>query len=103
MFHTWWPGVSIINPAVNATLRGQGERGWFGWYANPRVEEAAAQWLLAATEAEQKSLADLIQRESFENAPILPLGQFFIATAYRSGLSGFVKGNAPYPWNIKRG
>lgn len=103
IFHTWWPSVSIINPAVNATLRGQGERGWFGWYSNPAVEDAASQWLQASTEEEQKRLADLIQRESFEKAPILPLGQFFIATAYRSGLSGFVPGNAPYPWNIKRG
>ena len=59
--------------------------------------------LLAATEAEQKRLADVIQRESFENAPILPLGQFFIASAYRSGLTGFLKGNAPYPWNVRRG
>jgi peptide/nickel transport system substrate-binding protein len=103
IFHTWWPSVSIINPAVNATIRGLGQRGWFGWYENARVEEAAAQWLLAETEAEQKRLADVIQQESFENAPILPLGQFFIASAYRSGLSGFVQGTAAYPWNIRRG
>lgn len=102
IFHTWWPGISIINPAVNATLRGQGDRGWFGWYANPRVEEAAAQWLLAETEAEQKRLADVIQRESFEQVPILPLGRFFISTAYRGGLTGFVPGSAPYPWNVQR-
>jgi len=103
IFHTWWPGVSIINPAVNATLRGQGDRGWFGWYDNPRVEAAASQWLLAETEAEQKRLADVIQRESFEQVPILPLGQFFISTAYRSGLSGFVQGSGAYPWNVRRG
>lgn len=103
IFHTWWPSVSIINPAVSATLRGQGARGWFGWYENPRVEEAAAAWLLAETEAEQKRLADVIQQESFENAPILPLGQFFIASAHRSGLSGFVPGTGAYPWNIRRG
>ncbi|WP_198369392.1 ABC transporter substrate-binding protein [Roseomonas rosulenta] len=103
IFHTWWPGVSIINPAVNATLRGQGDRGWFGWYDNPRVEEAASQWLLAETEAEQKRLADVIQRESFENVPVLPLGQFFISTAYRTGLTGFVPGSGAYPWNIRRG
>lgn len=103
IFHTWWPSVSIINPAVSATLRGQGERGWFGWYDNPRVEQAAAQWLLAETEAEQKRLADVIQQESFENVPVLPLGQFFIASAHRTGLSGFVPGTGAYPWNIRRG
>ena len=103
IFHTWWPSLSIINPAVNATLRGQGERAWFGWYGNPRVEQLASQWLVAETEAEQKRLADEIQRESFENVPILPLGQFFINTAYRSGLTGFVKGTGAYPWNVRRG
>ncbi|MBR0661994.1 ABC transporter substrate-binding protein [Neoroseomonas oryzicola] len=102
IFHTWWPSLSIINPAVSATLRGQGDSGWFGWYANPRVEDLARQWLVAETEAEQKRLADGIQQESFENVPVLPLGQFFINTAYRSGLSGFVKGTAAYPWNIRR-
>ena len=102
IFHTWWPGISIINPAVNATLRGQGDRGWFGWYRNDRVEQLASEWLLAETEAEQKRLADEIQKESFENAPILPLGQFFIRTAYRSDLSGMLKGNSPYPWNLRR-
>jgi len=87
---------------VNATLRGQGDRGWFGWYRNDRVEQLASEWLLAETEAEQKRLADEIQKESFENAPILPLGQFFIRTAYRSDLSGMLKGNSPYPWNLRR-
>jgi peptide/nickel transport system substrate-binding protein len=101
MFHTWWPSVSIINPAVNATLRGQGERGWFGWYKNDRVERLAADWLQAATEAEQQRLADEIQRESFAEAPILPLGQFFIRTGYRSGLTGMVKGTSPYHWNLR--
>ena len=101
IFHTWWPGISIINPAVNATLRGQGDRGWFGWYSNPRVEELAGQWLLAGTEAEQKRLAEAIQAESFEQVPVLPLGQFFIRTAHRN-LAGVLKGTSPYPWNVRR-
>jgi peptide/nickel transport system substrate-binding protein len=102
IFHTWRPSITIINPAVNATLRCLGDRGWFGWYRNDRVEQLAAEWLLAGTETEQKRLADEIGKESFENVPILPLGQFFIRTAYRSNLSGVLKGNAPYPWNVRR-
>jgi peptide/nickel transport system substrate-binding protein len=102
VFHTWWPGLSIINPAVNATLRGQGAQAWFGWYENARVERLAAEWLLADGEAEQKRIADEIQKESFENVPIAPLGRFFIRTAYRRDLTGFLKGTAPYPWNVRR-
>ena len=103
IFHTWWPSISVINPAVTATLRGQGDRGWFGWYRNDRVEQLAAEWLQAETEAEQKQLADEIQKESFENVPVLPLGQFFIRTGRRSNLTGMLKGNAPYPWNLRKG
>ncbi|WP_372624187.1 ABC transporter substrate-binding protein [Falsiroseomonas sp.] len=101
IFHTWWPSISIINPAVNATLRGRGERGWFGWYENDRVERLAAEWLLAATPEEQMRIAGEIQKESFEEAPILPVGQFFIRTAHR-GLTGVLKGTSPYPWNVRK-
>lgn len=101
IFHTWWPGISIINPAVNAPIRGLGERGWFGWYSNPKVEELAASWLTAETEAEQKRIAEAIQLESFQQVPFLPLGQFFIRTAYRN-LTGVLKGTSPYPWNVRR-
>jgi peptide/nickel transport system substrate-binding protein len=101
IFHTWWPGIGIINPAVNATLRGQGERGWFGWYSNPKVEELAASWLVAETEVEQKRIAEAIQQESWREVPFLPLGQFFIRAAYRN-LTGVLKGTSPYPWNVRR-
>jgi len=101
IFHTWWPGIAIMNPAVNATLRGQGERGWFGWYRNDKVEQLAGEWLQATNGAEQNRLAEAIQTESFTNAPVLPLGQFFIKTAHR-GLKDVLKGTSPYPWHVAR-
>lgn len=102
IFHTWWPGLSIYNPAINATLRGQGDRGWFGWYRNDRVEQLTAEWLQAQTEVEQRRLADEIQRESFEHVPIVPLGRFLIRTAHRTSIDGLLSGTAPYPWNVRR-
>ncbi len=82
-------------------VRGQGERGWFGWYRNDRVEQLASEWLVAPTEAEQKRLAEEIQTESFAQVPILPLGRFFIRTAHR-GVTGVLKSSAAFPWNIRR-
>ena len=103
IFHTWWPALSVYTPAINPTLRGLGEKGWFGWYRNDKVEALADQWLEAPDDAARASVAEQIQRESFEQAPIIPMGQFFMQTAYRSNLSGFLKGSAPYPWNVRRG
>ena len=78
-----------------------GDRGWFGWYSNPRIEELTAAWLVAEGEAEQKRIAEAIQQESWQQVPFLPLGQFFIRTAHR-GVTGMLKGTSPYPWNIRR-
>ncbi|HWX47066.1 MAG TPA: ABC transporter substrate-binding protein [Roseomonas sp.] len=103
IFHTWWPALSIYTPAVNPTLRGQGDKGWFGWYENAKVEQLAEQWLEAPGDAERATIAEKIQLESFQEAPIVPLGQFFMRTAYRADLSGVLQGSAPYAWNVRRG
>jgi peptide/nickel transport system substrate-binding protein len=102
IFHTWWPSVTIANPATNPTLRGQGQQGWFGWYKNDRVEQLAAEWLLAPTDAEQKKLAAEIQDESYLQAPIVPLGRYFIRTAYRANLTDFVRSSINLPWGVRR-
>lgn len=102
VFHTWWPSLAIDNPAINPTLRGQGAKGWFGWYENSRVEKLTAEWLTAKDTTAQKSIAEAIQIDAFEQAPIIPLGQFFIPTAYRSDLTGFLESTVPSMWNVRR-
>jgi len=83
-------------------LRGQGGKGWFGWYENATVEELASKWLTAKDSAEQKAIADAIQVDAFKQAPIIPLGQFFIPTAYRADLTGFLESTIPSMWNVRR-
>ncbi len=102
VFHTWWPNVAILNPALNPVIRGAGARGWFGWHENARIEELAGQWLTAPDAAGQATIAAAIEREAFQSAPAMPLGQFFIHTAYRRNIQGVLKGIAPYPWNVRR-
>ncbi|WP_426958635.1 ABC transporter substrate-binding protein [Muricoccus radiodurans] len=101
IFHTWWPSPSILNPAISPILRGQGANGWFGWYSNPRVETLAAEWLTAQDEASQARLAEEIQQESYREVPVVPLGRYFIRTAWRTGLTGFLKTASSYPWNVR--
>ena len=103
VFHTWWTGSSTANPAVSAPLRGQGSTGWFGWYENAKIEELTAQWLQATNDADRVRLTDVIQREAFDTLPSIPLGKFFIRSAYRSDLVGLLEGTATYSWNVRRG
>ena len=102
VFHTWTPGVAITNPAVNYYIRGLGQAGWFGWYDNPAVEKLTETWLDAKSDAELDRVFAAIQTNALEGVPIIPLGQYFPPTAYRSNLKGVVKGTNCYPWNVER-
>ena len=103
MFHTWWPGGTIANPAINPTIRGQGgQGGWFGWYSSEKMEHLAADWLVAPDPKTQAALAGQMQELAFQDAPILPLGRYFIRSAWRTGLTGFVKSSFNIPWNVRR-
>jgi peptide/nickel transport system substrate-binding protein len=101
MLHTTTSASSLVSPAVNAYVRGQGPTGWFGWYANPALEDLAAQWLDAPDPAEQLRLAHLIGRRALEDTSTIPVGQFYLQTAFRRRLTGVLQGNSQYPWNVR--
>ena len=102
IFHTWTNGVAITNPAVNYYIRGLGQAGWFGWYENAGIEKLTEDWLQAGSDADLDRVFDAIQKEALAGVPIIPLGQYFPPTAYRSNLKGVVQGANCYPWNVQR-
>jgi len=101
MFHTWWFGTSLAHPAISTIIRGLGTKGWAGWFENAKVESLTAEWLAAATEAERDRLATAIHRETLDTLPSLPLGRFFVNTAYRRDIKGMLEGTTPVPWNLE--
>jgi peptide/nickel transport system substrate-binding protein len=52
--------------------------------------------------AEQKRLAEAMQRRAFEDIPYLPTGAFTQPTAFRSNVTGMLNG-FPIFHNIRRG
>ncbi len=101
MFFTFWSGLDLANPGVHQALRGTGQRAWFGWPTLPRLEELRGEWFEAPDLAAQQRLARQIQAEALREAPFIPLGQYFQATAYRRGISGMLKG-LPLFWNVQK-
>ena len=83
MFHTTWNGLDAINPGVMNHLRAGGQNAWFGWPDVPRLEELRLSWFDAPDLPAQKRVAEDIQREFLQSAPVLPTGQYFYSTAYR--------------------
>lgn len=102
VFHTWWTGETLVNPAMNAVIRGQGEQGWAGWYQNAQMEALNRQWLEQPSEDGRAKIAANMQDLAFQEVPAVPLGLFSIRTAYHRSLAGFVAAPAPNPWGVRR-
>jgi peptide/nickel transport system substrate-binding protein len=100
-FHTYGSSLAYRNPAVSSLVKGPGRSGWFGWYENPHMQELVQAWMDASDTERQKSLANEINKLAQDDVATIPLGQFFIRTAYRKSITGLVKGSMPYPWGVR--
>jgi peptide/nickel transport system substrate-binding protein len=101
IFHTGWSGLDMINPAGHVFLRGNGRAATVGWPTSPKIEALRDAWFKAPDLAAQKVLADQLQLQAFQDVPYIPLGQYFIPTAYQADLTGMLQGS-PVFWNIRR-
>jgi peptide/nickel transport system substrate-binding protein len=101
MFHSTGGVASFANPAVSFLVRGQGETGWFGWWRNDEVEALTSQWLFTADPDEQRRIALRIGALALQDAASLPLGQYYLRTAYRRTITGVLQGQSPYPWSVR--
>jgi peptide/nickel transport system substrate-binding protein len=102
IFHTWLVGPDMVNPAVNFPIRGTGDKAWFGWPTDAKMEELRETWFNAADAASSKKAADAVQARAFEFVPIIPTGQFILPTAYRSNISGLIIAPINLLWNVEK-
>ena len=102
IFLTTFPGIAILDPAVDAPLRANGANAWFGWPDDPVIEKLRDAWIDAPTDAERKTIAASIQREAFISVPYIPTGEYSARTAYRDNLVGVDIGPALFMWNVTK-
>ena len=101
IFHTSWAGLDMINPADHVFLRGNGKSAAPGWPDSPRIEALRNDWFAAADVSAQQTVVRDIQPQAFIGVPYIPLGQYFVQTAYRGNLTGVLHGS-PVFWNVRR-
>jgi peptide/nickel transport system substrate-binding protein len=101
VFHTWTAAPDLLSPAVNAALRANDGKSWFGWPSDPNLEGLIDQWFKASDLSAQKKVAADIQTEAYANdVPYVPTGQFVIPTAYRKSLHGIIIAPVVFFWNV---
>ncbi len=89
-----WAGLWPSNPGSNVPLAGV--------QPNPVMEALKAEWFDAQDLPTQKAVADRMQLTALEDPPFIPLGQYFVPYAYRTGLSGFVRAPITALWNVRK-
>jgi peptide/nickel transport system substrate-binding protein len=102
-FITALDGVTVSNPGGNFALRGSGQKAWFGWPTDDKLDSLRDAWFDAPDLASQKAIAEQIQVRGLETLPYIPLGQIFQPTAFRSDIKDIVKAMFPLFWGVRRG
>ena len=101
IFHTGGGAPNYGSPVTSPLVRGQGAKGWFGWWESARAEELTEAWVSEPDPAAQAKIAHELGRLALEEVATVPVGQYYLQTAYRTSLRDMVKGIAPFPWGIR--
>ena len=91
----------FIDPAVHQFIRGDGEKGLFGWPRVPRLEELRNAWFDAEDMASRKTIAAEMQVFAIEEVTYIPVGSYRSYTALRGDLTDRITG-LPIYWGIRR-
>ena len=102
LFVTSFPALDYVDPLSAPALRGTGEKAWYGWPDDPKVEALRKLFIEASNDTIRKNVCKEIQAEAFEQGLYAPLGQYFQSAAWRSTITGHVKAQPPLFWNVKK-
>ena len=102
MFLASFPALDFVDPLSAPALRGTGEKAWYGWPDDSKVEELRKLFIESSDETIRKHACEEIQAEAFSQGLYAPLGQYFQSAAWRSNITGQIKAQPPLFWNVKK-
>jgi len=103
MFHTTWAAADMLNPIANLGVNGRGKAGgWFGWAEDAQIEKLRDDFARETDPAQQKTIAENVQKRAYELVTYIPTGQYTMPYAYRDSVSGILAGPVPVFWNVDK-
>src|SRR5579871_1551088 len=103
MFFTFSTAPDVMNPIASSMMGAKGKTSWFGWPEDAKLEALRDKFVRASSLAEQKMIAEEIQKEAYDQVIYIPLGQFLTPSAWRKSLTGVLEGPAtPVWWNVEK-
>jgi peptide/nickel transport system substrate-binding protein len=102
MFLTVLSGADCANPATYPYLHANGDAAYFGWPNSPQIEAEITAWFEADTLDKEKAVSRRLNKAAFENVVFAPTGWYTLYQAWRSNISGIVKGPLPFFWGVTK-
>ena len=102
MFPGGSPGGDMVNPLLQNIVRSTGATAWVGWPDDPKLEAAYNGWIDATTDEQRHRYAQAWQVAAFNSVPTIPVGQYLPRAAWRSNVTGLLKGSAPVFWGLEK-
>jgi peptide/nickel transport system substrate-binding protein len=96
------PAAEYRDPIFATNMRGNGQDAWFGWPTDPDYEAMRTAWMDSNDADARKRLDAQTQERAFETVPFIPLGQYLPPAAWRTNLTGLLKGATPVFWNVSK-
>ena len=66
------------------------------------MEALCDEWARETDPAKRKVINEQLQLQAIKMVGVVPLGQFYIPTAYRISLKGFLAVPLPVMWNVEK-
>ena len=102
LFTSVTPVPEYTSPLIASFMRGNGKDAFFGWPTDPEGERIHDEWVLASDPAEQTKLERAYELRAFETVPYIPMGRYVQSSAWRSNITGILKGPTIVFWNVKK-
>jgi peptide/nickel transport system substrate-binding protein len=74
----------------------------FGWPCDAEMERLRDQYARETDVAEQKAIAEAVQRHNAQATTHIHLGQWYSVGAARKNVTGFPTAPAPVFWNVSK-
>ncbi|MFJ1256196.1 ABC transporter substrate-binding protein, partial [Cupriavidus sp. CuC1] len=103
LFITGWAPGDTMTPLFFSPLTGNGEKGWFGWPTDNKLEQLKSDYLVSTDPVQRKKIAAAIQMATYQSGILAPLGNSEFYSVIRKGVvSGIVPATVNVLWNIRK-
>lgn len=102
VFPTASPAAEYRDPMLASLIRASGPDAFYGWPTDAKIEALYQEFLDTDDTAAQQRIVREWQLRAFDIVLHIPLGRYVLPSAWRTNISGLLRGPAVVFWNVAK-